>query len=331
VRARAVWFERPGIAAVRDEPLAAPGDGEVLVRALCTGISAGTERLVLRAEVPPEARGVMALPSMRGGFELPIAYGYAAVGVIDALGPGVLGARRGERVFALHPHQDRFVVASSALRPLPSGPPAARLVLAPSLETAINVVWDADVGLGDRVVVTGLGVIGLLVAWLARRAGAAEVIAFDPDAERAALASAFGATGIAGGVDASAAGEADVLVECSAAPSALAALVGSAGPEARVVVASWYGGRHAALPLGGTFHPNRVTIRSSQVAAVAARRRDRWTTARRWGLGCALLEERGLDRLVAPAVPFDEAPRLYAELAAGARWMPPQRVLDPAG
>jgi threonine dehydrogenase-like Zn-dependent dehydrogenase len=328
--ARTLWFERPGVAALRREPLREPGPGEVRVRALCSGVSAGTERLVLLGRVPEAARAIMALPAMRGGFELPVAYGYATVGLVEAVGPGVSGERLGERVFVLHPHQDVLVVPALALRPLPAGPPAERLVLAANLETAINVVWDAEVGLGDRVVVTGLGVVGLLVTWLARRAGASVVVGIDRDPARAALGVALGATAAAASTEATALDveAADVLIEASGSPALLAALLASAGPEARVVVASWYGDALVGLPLGGRFHPHRVTLRSSQVGNLDPRRRARWTFERRWALAGELLADAALDGLIAPSVPLSLAPALYDELARGVPWHPPQRVLD---
>lgn len=326
--ARAVWFESPGIAAVREEPLRAPSAGEVLVAAICSGISAGTERLVLKGNVPPEAQAIMALPAMRGGFELPVSYGYALVGRIEEVGPGVAAHRVGERVLLLHPHHDRIVTSTEAIRPLPEGPPSERLVLLPSLETAINVVWDAGVALGDRVLVTGLGVIGLLVVHLAARAGAAAIVAVDPDPERRALAIALGATEALAGPEPAAVAACDVSIEASGSPAALAALIEHAGLETSVIVASWYGTALAALPLGGRFHPHRVTLRSSQVGRLDPRRSARWTFARRWALAGELCRDGDLDRLIAPSVPLADAPAVYAELARGARWSPPQRVFD---
>src|SRR5262249_49802558 len=138
---------------------------------------------------------------------------------------------------------DVLVALLAALRPLPSGPPAERLVLAANLETAVNVVWDAEIALGDRVVIAGLGVVGALVARLCRRAGASSGVAVDPQPQRAPLALALGATATSASLE-SAAREiaaADVLIDASGASAALAALVASAGPEARVVAASWYG------------------------------------------------------------------------------------------
>lgn len=326
--ARAVWFESPGIAAVREEALREPAPGEVLIQAICSGISAGTERLVLSGTVPPEARAIMALPQMRGSFELPVSYGYALVGRIEAVGAGVDARRIGERVLVFHPHHDRIVAPIAAIRPLPEGPPSERLVLLPNLETAINVVWDAGVALGDRVLVTGLGVVGLLIAHLAARAGAAEIVAVDPDPDRRALALALGATVALSEPEGAVVAECDVSIEASGSPRALAALVEHAGPETSVIVASWYGSAAASLPLGGRFHPHRVTLRSSQVGRIDPRRSARWDHARRWALAGELSRDGELDRLIASSLPLTQAPAVYDELARGVRWSPPQRVFD---
>jgi threonine dehydrogenase-like Zn-dependent dehydrogenase len=328
--ARTVWFERAGVAALRREPLREPGPGEVRVRALCSGVSAGAERLVLLGRVPEAARERTALSGMKGSFDLPIAYGGATVGVIEAVGPGASGERLGERVFVLHPHQDVLVAPMSALRPLPAAPPAERLVLAASLEAAVNVAWDAEIGLGDHVVVAGLGVVGLLVARLARRAGASSVLGVDRDPVRAALGLELGATAAGASVEAVAAGveAADVLVEASGSTEVLAALLALAGVEARIVVASCHGDAPSSLPLGARFLPHRVSLRSSHVGGVDPKRRGRWTHERRWALAGELLADDVLDRIVAPMIPLSAAPALYDELARGVRWHPPQRVLD---
>jgi 2-desacetyl-2-hydroxyethyl bacteriochlorophyllide A dehydrogenase len=326
--ARAVWFESPGVAAVREEPLREPGAGEILVQGICSGISAGTERLVLSGTVPPEARSIMALPQMRGSFELPVSYGYALVGRIEAVGADIEATRIGERVLLFHPHQDRIIAPIEAIRPLPEGPPSERLVLLPNLETAVNVVWDAGVALGDRVLVTGLGVVGLLIVHLAARAGADQIVAVDPDPNRRALALALGATAAIAEPEPAVVAECDVSIEASGSPRALAALVEHAGIEASVIVASWYGSTVAALSLGGRFHPHRVTLRSSQVGRIDPRRSARWSHARRWALAGELCRDGGLDRLIAPSVPLTQAPAVYAELARGIRWSPPQRVFD---
>ncbi len=325
--ARTVWFERPGAASLRREPLRDPEAGEVRVRALCSAVSAGAERLVLRGDVPPEAQPLLSAPSMRGGFDLPVAYPAALVGTVEAAGPGVSGARIGERVLLVHPHQDVVVTRDDALLPCPGAIPAARLTLAPSLGVALGAVWDAGIALGDRVAITGLGVIGLLVARLARRAGASAVLGVDPDPDRAALGLALGLTEAARSASASAralAG-ADVLVEASGAPAALGDLLAHAGPGARVVVVSWYGRERASIPLGGGLLPRGAILR----AAGTPEGRARFPRDRRLALVFDLLDDDALDRLIAPSAPLSDAPRIYDDLARGVAWIPPHRVLDP--
>lgn len=312
---RAVWFESIGVASIRRETLRDPAPGEVVVRALACGVSAGTERLVLRGAVPEDARDLMSLATMRGGFELPISYGYAAVGEVEG---------RDGRFFCLHPHHDWFVADERSLRALPRAVPAARATLAANLETAINVVWDAKIGFGDRVVITGLGVVGLLIARIARKAGA-RVVAADSSRERCAFARSVHVDATEG-VSSADIALADVLIEASGAAAALASLVRHATCEARVVIASWYGEADVTLPLGARFHPSRVTIASSQVGAIPAERRARWSFDRRFALVNDELEDASLDALVT-TLQFDDAPALYARLMRGEVPTPPHVAL----
>ena len=315
--ARTVWFERAGVAAIREAPIDAPREGEVIVHGAFSGVSAGTERLVLTGRVPAIVRDAMALPSMRGSFALPIAYGYAFVGEIE----GEPGA-----VFGMLPHGDVAVAPRASLRALPPDVPGPRLTLAANLETAVNAAWDAQTALGDRVVVVGLGVVGLLIARLLSRSGA-RVLGVDPDADRRALATDLGVASDAS-APASALREADAIVDASGSPAALQTAIDGAGADARVVVASWHGDAPTPLALGGAFHARRVQIVSSQVGRLPPHRLARWDHARRFALVAEYLADAALDRLVAPPVPLSDAPRLYAELGRGDRWSPPHRVFD---
>src|SRR5699024_237442 len=173
--ARAFWTVAPGCGEIRQESLPAPAAGDVLVRSLHSGISRGSEALVFHGQVPPSEYERMRAPFQQGDFPAPVKYGYCAVGVVEA-GPQDL---LGREVFCLHPHQDRFVVPAAAVVPLPDGVPAGRAVLAANLETAINGVWDARIGPGDRLAVIGAGAVGALVAWLAGRIPGTEVTLVD--------------------------------------------------------------------------------------------------------------------------------------------------------
>ncbi|MCC7104188.1 MAG: hypothetical protein IT307_03520, partial [Chloroflexi bacterium] len=173
----ALWFEAPRRVAFRHEPLREPGPGEVLVRALRSGVSHGTELLVYRGQVD---RGLaLDLPTLRGGFGFPIKYGYASVGRVEARGTEGEAFQVGDLVFCLHPHQDLYVAPVSLVTPLPSDLDPELGVFMANLTTALTVVLDAAPRLGEVVALFGLGTVGQLVAQLLRRAGA-EVVAIDP-------------------------------------------------------------------------------------------------------------------------------------------------------
>ena len=163
--ARAFWTVAPGRGELRPETLAAPGAGDVVVETLYSGISRGTESTVFHGRVPPEEYQRMRAPFQVGDFPGPLKYGYASVGRV-AEGPAGL---RDRTVFALYPHQTRYVVPATAVHLVPDDVPAARAVLAANMETALNGVWDAGIAPGDRVTVVGAGTVGCLVAWLASR------------------------------------------------------------------------------------------------------------------------------------------------------------------
>lgn len=306
--ARAFWVVAPDHGAIRSEPLAAPGDGEVLVRSLRSGISRGTEGIVYRGEVPPSQWSVMRCPFQSGEFPAPVKYGYASVGVV------VDGADdlKGCRVFCLHPHQDRYIVPAAAVTPIPDDVPDARAVLAANMETAINGLWDAALRVGDRVSVIGAGTVGSLVAALAARTPGVEVEIVDTDPARALLAEHFGC---AFATPERAARERDLVIHASGNPQGLSTSLALAGFEATVLEMSWYGERMVALPLGEAFHSRRLQIRSSQVGSVATAQRARWSHKRRMALALRLLADPVFDALLSGESPFDDLPATMAQLA----------------
>src|SRR5215212_76335 len=196
IAAQALWLAAPRTPEFRREVVPPPGPGEIRVRTLASAISQGTELLVYRGEVPPDLP--LDLPTLAGSFAFPIKYGYAAVGRVVDIGAGVVGFAPGDAVFAHHPHQSAFVVpARPAAGPapvrLPAGlDPLLGLFIA-NLETAINVLLDTPLRLGETALVFGQGTVGLLIAQLLRRAGAGLVIAVDPLPARRALALRLGA------------------------------------------------------------------------------------------------------------------------------------------
>ena len=308
--ARAFWSSGRGTGEIRAVELPVPREDEVLVRALHSAISRGTESLVYRGAVPASERERMRAPFQEGSFDGPVKYGYSSVGIVEA-GPAAL---RGQAVFCLHPHQTRFVVPASAVHPLPHGVPAQRAVLAANLETAINGLWDARPCIGDRICVVGAGVVGLLVAWLATGVSGCKVEVVDTNPSRASVAQGLG-VGFAG-VEA-ATPDADLVIHASGNPAGLPVALALAATEATVLEMSWYGNQPVTLPLGEAFHSRRLTLRSSQVGAIAPAQRARWSHARRLGLALELLADPRLDLLFTGDTPFDELPTLMAKLAAG--------------
>jgi threonine dehydrogenase-like Zn-dependent dehydrogenase len=303
---RAMWIEAPGVAGFRTQKLSEPGAGEARVVMMWTGISRGTERLVFEGRVPETEAERMQAPFQEGLFSLPVKYGYCAVGRVEA-GPVPW---LGRIVFCLHPHQERFIAPLEWLRPVPENVPPRRATLAASMETALNALWDSGVGPGDRVVVIGAGVVGLLVVALAARLPGADVTVVDKQLSRAHIVEKLGAR-FCGADDFARSGcaEADVVFHASASSGGLALALGSAGIEATIVEMSWYGMAQVTVPLGGAFHSKRLRLISSQVGQVAPSRRPRWPHGRRLDKALGLLADPRLDLLITEEVAFDDLPR----------------------
>ncbi len=307
-QARAFWVAEPGRGEIRAEPISPLKPGEALVRTLFSGISRGTEALVFQGRVPSSEYPRMRAPFQAGEFPAPVKYGYCNVGIVEQ-GPGEL---RGRHVFCLYPHQTRYVVPTTALHVLPDAVPPARAVLAANLETAVNALWDASPRVGDRVAVIGAGTVGCCVAWLAARIVGVEVELVDVDERKTAAASALG---VAFRSPAQATREADAVVHASGSAAGLSLALELAGHEATVLELSWYGDLAPAVPLGGAFHSRRLTLKSSQVGAIAPAQRARWDHARRMELALRLLAHAELDALVSGESRFDELPAVLARLA----------------
>ena len=306
--ARAFWIAAPGRGEIRAEPLADVSADDVLVRALYSGVSRGTEALVFQGRVPPSEYERMRAPFQAGDFPAPVKYGYASVGRIER-GPRTVQDRN---VFVLHPHQTRYIVPARAVHVIPDDVPPERAVLTANLETAINGLWDARPQIGDRVAVIGAGTVGCLVAWLAGGIRGCEVELVDVNPRRTAIARALGVRFAAPDT---ASENADVVIHASGSPSGLQCALRVAGFEATIVELSWYGSQQVPIALGEAFHARRLTIRSSQVGAVATSQRSRWETRRRMQLALKLLADPVVDELITGESEFDALPEVMATLA----------------
>ncbi|MGW1809169.1 dehydrogenase [Streptomyces sp. NPDC002078] len=308
--ARAFWLRSPGHGELRDITLAEPAEDEVLVRALYSGVSRGTETLVFRGGVPESQHAAMRAPFQEGDFPGPVKYGYLSVGEVEE-GPAELVGRT---VFCLYPHQSRYVVRVNAVTVVPERVPAERAVLAGTVETAVNALWDAAPLIGDRIAVVGGGMVGCSVAALLARFPGVRLQLVDADPERAKTAEALG---VDFATPDSALGDCDLVVHASATEAGLTRALQLLAPEGTVVELSWYGDRRVALPLGEAFHSRRLTVRSSQVGTVSPAARAGRGYADRMALALDLLADPALDALITGESAFEQLPDVMPRLASG--------------
>jgi 2-desacetyl-2-hydroxyethyl bacteriochlorophyllide A dehydrogenase len=315
VKARAVHFVAPRRVEVREVDLPDPSEGCIVVATERSGISSGTELLAYRGEVDPGLPLDETLGALAGTFAYPFRYGYSAVGrVVHPAGP----VREGQLVFAFHPHQDRFVVDAHQAVPVDGLDPRTA-TLYPLVETALQVCLDAAPRLSELAVVVGLGPVGILVAALLARAGAV-VLGSEPEPARRAAAAAFGVRTIAPDdvpevVAAETGGRgADLVVEASGNPRALASSLGLLAHEGTALVCSWYGTKPASLPLGAAFHRRRLALRSTQVSTLPAALSARWDRGRRAEVAWSLVRELPLPALTTHEFPFEQAAEAYASV-----------------
>jgi threonine dehydrogenase-like Zn-dependent dehydrogenase len=308
--ARAFWLRSPGEGEIRPVPLPDPGPDDVLVRTRCSGISRGTETLIFQGRVPVSQYAAMRAPFQEGDFPGPVKYGYLNVGVVEE-GPAAL---LGRTVFCLYPHQTAYVVPARAVVPVPDGVPPTRAVLAGTVETAVNALWDAAPLVGDRITVVGAGMVGCCVAGVLRRFPGVRVELVDADPARAGVAAALG---VEFALPARAAGGRDLVIHASATSAGLQRSLELLVPEGTVIELSWYGDREVRLPLGEAFHSGRLRIHGSQVGTVAPARRASRTFADRLALALDLLRDPAFDALITGESLFEELPDVLARLAAG--------------
>jgi hypothetical protein len=295
INTRAFWTVGAGRGEIRPETLPEPGSDELVVRSLASAVSRGTESLVFAGRVPPGQYGAMRAPLMDGTFPFPVKYGYSVVGELA----------EGGRVFVLHPHQERFLAPRSMCVSVPAAVPTRRAVLAANMETALNICWDAAPLVGERILVIGAGVVGLLTASLLARVPAAEVTVLDINPARATLAESFGCSFAL--PDAAPAGQ-ELIIHASASEAGLRLALDRAAFEGRIIEASWYGDQAPQVPLGEFFHARRLRLIASQVGSIAPAMRGRRGHAERLATALALLDNPAYDALLEGPTRFDDLP-----------------------
>jgi hypothetical protein len=299
--ARAFWTVAPGRGEIRGETLPGTVPGQLLVHAIASGVSRGTESLVFAGRLPASQYQAMRAPLMGGEFPFPVKYGYSTVGRIA----------NGGRIFALHPHQDVFLAPAGMCIPVPDAVPTPRAVLAANMETALNLLWDASPLAGEHMLVIGAGVVGLLCAALLARIPAAQVTVVDTNRSRAELARRFGC---AFALPEAAPPDQELVVHASASEAGLRLALACAAFEARIIEASWFGDRAPALPLGEAFHARRLRLIATQVGAVAPAMRGRRSHGERLAMALELLADPAYDALLDGPTRFEDMPHMMPHI-----------------
>ena len=322
---QALYFTGPRRVALISEPLPSPAFGQVLVKTIMSAISPGTELLVYRGLAPADLARDETITALAGDFSFPLTYGYAAVGQVLELGPGVAPAWKGRLVFAFQPHASHFLAAPDDLLEVPPGLNPEEAVFFPNLETAVTLLLDGQPLMGEQVAIFGQGIVGLLLTALISRWPLSSLVTLDlyprrrllsedlgahlsldpstPDAT-ARLAAALQAGGPCPG--------ADLCYEISGNPTALDQAIAATGFSGRVVIGSWYGIKRSDLNLGGSFHRSRMRLISSQVSSIAPKFSGRWDKTRRHHTTWQMLTQVQPARFITHRFPIARAAQAYA-------------------
>jgi len=322
VKRISLLFTAPQEVAIVEEELPPLTSGMALVRTLLSAISPGTELLVYKGQFPAGLPLDESIPSLKGTFVYPFRYGYSCVGRVEAVGEGVDPSWMNRLVFSFQPHSSHFMVSTDELIPVPAGVEAEQAVLLPNMETALNLVMDGAPMIGEKVVVFGQGIVGLLTTSLLARFPLSCLLGLDlyPLRRRASLHAGAVACldplddDVLAQVQALLLGDADLVFELSGAPSALDQAIAITAYSGRIVVGSWYGQKRAYLDLGGRFHRNRMHLVSSQVSSIAPELTGRWTKARRFAVAWEMLAQVDTGGWITQRIPVEDASQAYGLL-----------------
>ena len=314
---RSVYFIGARKIAVRESPLPPTPADAVLVQTRTSAISAGTEMLVYRNQMPHGIATDSTITALDGTLAYPLKYGYATVGTVIDVGKNVSAKWMGRTVFAFNPHESHFHAHPGNLHPIDKISADDALFL-PNMETAVNFLMDGQPMIGENVVVFGQGIVGLLTTALLAKMPLARLIVLDGIASRRKMALSLGAHNAIDPTHPDAMtqvqsllGGADLAFEVSGAPAALNQAIAATGFGGRVVIGSWYGTKPVALDLGGTFHRSRIKLIASQVSTIAPNLSGRWDKARRFDVVWKMLADVRPSRFITHRFPADNAAQAY--------------------
>jgi 2-desacetyl-2-hydroxyethyl bacteriochlorophyllide A dehydrogenase len=315
---RTVYFSAPRQVEIREATLPDPAPDEVRVETICSAISPGTEMLVYRGEFPDGPTDTH-IESLNGIFSYPLCYGYASVGRIQATGKQVNQEWENRLVFSFHPHSSHFLAKPESLLPLPPDVEAETAAFLPNMETAVNLVQDAAPILGERVMVFGQGIVGLLTASLLREFPLEVLVTADRFRLRreASLDLGVNACLDPGDPDFQTSAQtllspgADLCIELSGSPAALNDAIPLTLFSGRIVIGSWYGNKTNPLDLGGSFHRSRIKLISSQVSSISPELSGRWDKSRRFAAAWSALDRITPEKWITHRFSLEQAQDAY--------------------
>ena len=304
---------------LREETLPALGADDVLVETTCSAISAGTEMLIYQGRFPRDLETDSVISTLRGGFKYPLAYGYASVGKVVEVGKQVNTEWLNRLVFAFQSHTSHFVSKPESLFPVPHPLQSETACFLPNMETAINLVQDAAPIFGERVLVLGQGVIGLLTTSLLAEFPLDTLVTADcyKLRRKASLDLEVGnsldpnSESFQNDSSAYTLRKFDLTLELSGNPAALNDALALTAFSGRIIVGSWYGEKPAEIELGGAFHRSRIKLISSQVSTIAPELSGRWDKSRRFEVAWKALERIKPEKWITHRFPIGAAVEAY--------------------
>ncbi len=316
--ASTLFFTAPLQVELRETTLPALKDDEVLVETICSAISAGTEMLVYRGQFPQLQD---AHDTVSSELKYPLAYGYACVGVVKETGKQVDKSWLGKYVFAFQPHTSAFITHPSSLIPIPKSLLPENACFLPNMETAVNLVQDGAPILGERVLVLGQGVVGILTASLLNEFPLENLTVVDSfELRRKAMnveskrlkVESFSPSNFQPSTLRQTQGKAfDLVFELTGSPSALNTAIDHTIFSGRIVIGSWYGQKRAEIDLGGSFHRSRIKLISSQVSSISPELSGRWDKSRRFEVAWQALERIQPAKWITHRFSLKEADKAY--------------------
>ena len=325
---KTLYFTAPRQVEVREETLPELGAHDVLVETICSAISAGTEMLIYQGRFPRDLETDSVISSLGGSFKYPIAYGYASVGVVRKTGTQADRSLHDQFVFSFQPHTSHFITNTDSIFPIPDSISPRTACFLPNMETAVNLVQDGAPILGERVLIFGQGVVGLLTASLLNEFPLDALVAVDPFDLRCQMSkveSRKSKISRCETVDSNSPDfrkqalatlkeGADLTFELSGNPAALNEAIALTRFSGRIVVGSWYGEKQMEVNLGGSFHRSRIKVISSQVSSISPELSGRWDKSRRFDVTWKALERIKPEKWITHRFAIDEAPEAYRML-----------------